>query len=127
LSRRGSHRELTAEDYERLLALDEGHKKHKAATVTDLSMLPTHVASEAELASGSQEDNTCCVCLSTIDVGDVVKRLPCLHAFHAGAFILGAFTHVGDSSASYSVRSDCIDGWLKVNATCPIDKTTVFE
>ena len=40
----------------------------------------------------------CRICLLEYDVGDQQRRLPCLHQFH----------------------SDCVDTWLKDNATCPV-------
>lgn len=47
----------------------------------------------------------CCICLCELDVGESVKSLPCGHKFHAG----------------------CIDKWLSMNGTCPIDKYEIFK
>jgi hypothetical protein len=51
----------------------------------------------------SQESKDCVVCMDEFKVGAEVRRLPCLHTFHA----------------------DCIDQWLKTNKTCPICKSEV--
>lgn len=45
------------------------------------------------------------MCLGKVEEGEVVKRLPlCLHLFH----------------------KECIDPWLRKNATCPICRRGVF-
>ena len=43
---------------------------------------------------------TCGICLCEIEVGQLVRRTPCLHVFHL----------------------DCISGWTAVRRVCPIDK-----
>ncbi|XP_072960016.1 E3 ubiquitin-protein ligase SDIR1-like [Typha angustifolia] len=52
----------------------------------------THKAVEDEL--------TCSVCLEQVNVGEVIRSLPCLHQFHA----------------------NCIDPWLRQQGTCPVCK-----
>ncbi|XP_042434307.1 E3 ubiquitin-protein ligase SDIR1-like isoform X1 [Zingiber officinale] len=52
----------------------------------------------------SQEDElTCSVCLEQVNVGEIVRSLPCLHQFHA----------------------NCIDPWLRQQGTCPVCKHKV--
>jgi len=51
----------------------------------------------------SDEKNDCCICLDELKVGDRMRRLPCLHTFH----------------------KQCVDKWLKTNATCPICKHSI--
>eukprot|EP00931_Biecheleriopsis_adriatica_P096897 TRINITY_DN7061_c0_g1_i1.p1 TRINITY_DN7061_c0_g1~~TRINITY_DN7061_c0_g1_i1.p1 ORF type:complete len:895 (+),score=162.14 TRINITY_DN7061_c0_g1_i1:158-2842(+) len=46
-----------------------------------------------------KSEEPCVVCRDHINVGDVCRRLPCLHLFH----------------------KECIDQWLSVKATCPLD------
>jgi len=51
-----------------------------------------------EVLRGRLED-TCAVCREPMLCGDAVRRLPCLHVFH----------------------KDCIDQWLLIRTTCPLD------
>ncbi|XP_075513431.1 E3 ubiquitin-protein ligase SDIR1-like [Primulina tabacum] len=48
----------------------------------------------------SDDDLTCSVCLEQVDVGELVRSLPCLHQFHV----------------------NCIDPWLRQQGTCPVCK-----
>ena len=41
----------------------------------------------------------CSICMNPIQIREKVKRLPCLHVFHA----------------------DCVDEWLSRKPTCPVD------
>ena len=45
----------------------------------------------------------CSICLASIKQGDLVRKLNCSHFFH----------------------KDCIDGWLKLKAVCPLDRQEV--
>jgi len=58
-----------------------------------LQSLPTRSATDADV------DNKCNICLSSFEEGEVLRTLPCEHAFH----------------------SSCIDQWLleSKNSTCP--------
>ncbi|XP_048129704.1 E3 ubiquitin-protein ligase At1g63170 [Rhodamnia argentea] len=51
------------------------------------------------------EDAVCCICLSRYADNDELKELPCHHVFHV----------------------DCIDKWLKINASCPLCKSEISE
>lgn len=80
---------MTAEDYDRLLALDETIGKANTASEADLTMLPSFKAppvssSSSKSSSGDTSDHSCCICMCDIETGDMVKRLPCMHVFHAG-------------------------------------------
>jgi hypothetical protein len=86
-------REVTPEDYEHLLRLDES--------------VPTKTVSKSRLVS-LREDRTseehvhesCGVCMENYEVGQTRKILPCEHAFH----------------------SNCIDMWLGQSSNkCPLD------
>ncbi|XP_050212152.1 E3 ubiquitin-protein ligase SDIR1 [Mercurialis annua] len=48
----------------------------------------------------SEDELTCSVCLEQVNVGEVIRTLPCLHQFHA----------------------NCIDPWLLQQGTCPVCK-----
>lgn len=63
--------------------------------------LEIHESTALEVYKGKQgEPEDCCICQMPIKLGDEVRRLPCLHVFHAGE----------------------IASWLKINAVCPICK-----
>ncbi|PWA78184.1 RING/U-box superfamily protein [Artemisia annua] len=53
----------------------------------------------------SGEDAVCCICLAKYANDDELRELPCSHFFH----------------------TDCVDKWLKINATCPLCKIEVGE
>jgi len=92
------NRDFNENDYEMLLRLDEAVQK-KGATKEKIETLPTHIISQ------KTEDTTCCICLSDMEEGCEVRKLPCMHYFH----------------------KECIDQWLKMSKTCPIDKKSIDE
>ena len=49
------------------------------------------------------KEEQCRICLNTIKVGDAIRRLPCMHAFHA----------------------EEIEQWLQINARCPTCKNSI--
>lgn len=53
----------------------------------------------------SGEDAVCCICLARYAENDEVRELPCSHFFHV----------------------ECVDKWLKINASCPLCKYEVGE
>ncbi|KAE8674093.1 acyl-protein thioesterase 2-like [Hibiscus syriacus] len=53
----------------------------------------------------SGEDATCCICLVDYVDEDELRELPCQHVFHV----------------------ECVDKWLKINATCPLCKSEIGE
>jgi len=53
----------------------------------------------------SGEDAVCCICLAKYAHNDELRELPCSHFFH----------------------KDCVDKWLKINASCPLCKAEVGE
>lgn len=53
----------------------------------------------------SAEDAVCCICLGKYGDGAELRELPCTHHFHV----------------------DCVDKWLKINASCPLCKHEVGE
>ncbi|ONI24393.1 hypothetical protein PRUPE_2G238100 [Prunus persica] len=48
----------------------------------------------------SEDELTCSVCLEQVNVGELIRSLPCMHQFHAS----------------------CIDPWLRQQGTCPVCK-----
>ncbi|KAG5523381.1 hypothetical protein RHGRI_035258 [Rhododendron griersonianum] len=53
----------------------------------------------------SGEDAVCCICLAKYAENDELRELPCSHFFHV----------------------ECVDKWLKINASCPLCKYEVGE
>ncbi|XP_002517522.2 E3 ubiquitin-protein ligase At1g63170 [Ricinus communis] len=53
----------------------------------------------------SGEDAICCICLNKYADNDELRELPCSHVFHV----------------------DCVDKWLKINASCPLCKSELGE
>jgi hypothetical protein len=85
-------RDLTPEDYELLLTLDD----FVSPQTVPLDVIKTLVTSRI-----SEESNEACsVCMEVYKVGQQVKMLPCCHVYH----------------------SQCIDHWLTaVSNRCPLD------
>ena len=54
-------------------------------------------ASDNRGSVGVEEAPTCVICLDDFESGQTIRRLPCNHSFH----------------------SECVDTWLRKNATCP--------
>ena len=94
-------RDITEEDYDLLLQLDNNGAQIGSEltedTVKSFPLERVRVNSRL-LAPGVQ----CRVCLSAYSVGHFVRRLPCDHKFH----------------------KECIDNWLlHQHARCPVDGT----
>ncbi|KAN0055331.1 hypothetical protein ACTA71_008442 [Dictyostelium dimigraforme] len=95
------NRELTPEDYELLLLLDETIKP-KTIDEDDIDKLPT-VKFDTELL---KQFSTCMICLSDFDLGESITKLPCSHIFHI----------------------NCISNWLSNASTkCPIDNIPIVN
>ncbi|CAK0860476.1 unnamed protein product [Prorocentrum cordatum] len=56
-----------------------------------------------QLEADYGEERPCAICHASMNQGDVVCRLPCRHVYHVG----------------------CIDRWLRVRATCPMDNLEI--
>lgn len=87
------HRDLSPEDYDLLLRLDE-QVAPKTVSKNLLSSFKTDNASEADCCQ------QCAVCLENYALGQLRKFLPCQHVFHAS----------------------CIEMWLENSSlNCPLD------
>ncbi|XP_019443406.1 PREDICTED: E3 ubiquitin-protein ligase At1g63170 [Lupinus angustifolius] len=82
-------------------------KENESSDVQDVS---TAIDEGGVLAAGTEkerlisgEDAVCCVCLAKYLDDDELRELPCFHVFHV----------------------ECIDKWLKINASCPLCKSEV--
>ncbi|KFK34802.1 hypothetical protein AALP_AA5G195200 [Arabis alpina] len=117
-------REFDDLDYETLRALDSDNVSTTSMSEEEINALPVHkykvfdpensLSKQASTSSstekmqdsvngskkGTEDELTCSVCLEQVNVGEIVRTLPCLHQFHAG----------------------CIDPWLRQQGTCPVCK-----
>ncbi|XP_076455339.1 uncharacterized protein LOC143289956 isoform X2 [Babylonia areolata] len=97
------------EDYEALWDLAEqlGEVRRRGISEEEISLLPTQkykfqgqetAESTADASAAQPGAVQCQICLVDFENGDCLRCIPCKHDFH----------------------KDCIDEWLKRNATCPI-------
>jgi hypothetical protein len=94
-------RDLTPEDYELLLALDESVKK-KTLTKTQCASFPSRTLDEE--GAKCLTANPCSICFGDYECGEKVRSLPCDHTFH----------------------NECIDQWLTTSSiSCPLCKTSL--
>ena len=92
-------REITPEDYDTLLKLDEGIPA-RTAVPEEVQLLAKEIVS---VDSALLKEN-CGICLCRFKSKEKVKRLKCSHVFH----------------------TVCIDRWLlNFNHTCPIDNSNI--
>mmetsp|Transcript_19251 Transcript_19251/g.19386 ORF Transcript_19251/g.19386 Transcript_19251/m.19386 type:complete len:360 (+) Transcript_19251:104-1183(+) len=91
----------------RILARMQDPVASKGATDDAIATLPVTVISADTFAAppdGSEQDATCPICLSEMSVGQEARLLACKHIFH----------------------KQCVDEWLRVNASCPTCRTGMF-
>ncbi|KAM6585845.1 hypothetical protein CsatB_012847 [Cannabis sativa] len=113
-----------------VLGIREDLSQTRGATVETINALPTYKfklkkhedGNEDELDSGvgeggilaagtekereiSGEDAVCCICLARYADNDELRELTCTHVFHI----------------------ECVDKWLKINASCPLCKAELTE
>ncbi|OVA17824.1 zinc finger protein [Macleaya cordata] len=117
-------REFDDLDYETLRALDSDNgSAANSLSEEEINALPVHkykvpgsqrqvlsliIVWQKKQDSGKEDGNTkspedeltCSVCLEQVNVGEIIRSLPCLHQFHA----------------------NCIDPWLRQQGTCPVCK-----
>lgn len=121
-------REFDDLDYETLRALDADNVPTASMTDEEINALPVHKykvsgsqsgrlpEQQASSSSSSkkkqdpsivqggaktpEDELTCSVCLEQVNVGEIIRSLPCLHQFHV----------------------NCIDPWLRQQGTCPVCK-----
>ena len=80
----------------------------KGATQDLIDGLDTRVFKKRENTNLSEEEEEeeeecCCICLTEYEENQVIRMLPCGHHYHR----------------------ECVDEWLKVNATCPTCRTSI--
>lgn len=76
----------------------EGEEEDRELIAGMLATVPEHRLEK-------REPEPCVICHETMQAGEEVRRLPCLHLFHRG----------------------CIDRWLGVKATCPLDNWKLVD
>lgn len=103
-------RRLTAMDLFRFHAVIAGIDQHpdaaglEPAAIAALPSFPYRKTTPGEEEEASGGGAECAVCLSAVEEGEMVRRLPaCKHVFHAG----------------------CVDMWLASHVTCPVCRATV--
>lgn len=85
----------------RILARIQDLRVAKGATDAAIDLLPL-----VTLQEGTEGiDGSCPICLNDMAVGEQVRVLICKHVFHR----------------------ECLDEWLRVNASCPTCRTSIFE
>ncbi|KAL2236079.1 E3 ubiquitin-protein ligase At1g63170 [Sesamum indicum] len=113
-----------------VLGIREDFPQNRGATQDSINSLPTYKFKVKKNKSGNDKDNSsgageggivaagtekeraisgedavCCICLSEYVNNDELRELPCSHFFH----------------------KECVDKWLRINATCPLCKAEVGE
>ncbi|KAJ8002970.1 hypothetical protein DPEC_G00164480 [Dallia pectoralis] len=92
------------DNYEALLAFEESQGSvvaKKTLSQREIDRLPTKVYDAAHSAGKIQ----CQICCSDYTNGELLRMLPCLHDYHV----------------------QCIDRWIKENASCPICRIDISE
>jgi hypothetical protein len=88
-------RDITPDDYELLLALDDNKNDAKKPLKKKKSTLKSE-----KLKVVDESNSSCSICLENFEVGATVKSLKCSHVFH----------------------SECLDKWIEVSNACPLCK-----
>jgi len=76
-------------------------------TRAHIGELPVSRYQRPQSASGPAATESCSICIVDFEEGEEIKVLPCAgrHKFH----------------------TECIDNWLKINPTCCLCRTPVFD
>merc|ERR1711933_603711 len=70
------------------------------ASNRDIASLPVHCLTAEEVASATDDQKSCTICMEDFKAGDEQKTLPCFHKLHA----------------------QCVDQWLQRSVCCPVCK-----
>ncbi|XP_013914203.1 PREDICTED: E3 ubiquitin-protein ligase Arkadia isoform X5 [Thamnophis sirtalis] len=77
--------------------------KYKKVTTDWFSQRKLHCKHDGEEATEEDTEEKCTICLSILEEGEDVRRLPCMHLFH----------------------QVCVDQWLITNKKCPICRVDI--
>ncbi|CAJ1346998.1 unnamed protein product [Effrenium voratum] len=87
----------TVHEWTTTLLRERGHRSTVAALESEREIADVLATLPCEQLQESHD--SCAICHQTLDVGEMVCRLPCEHVYHVG----------------------CIDAWLRIRTTCPLD------
>ena len=131
-------RELTAQDYNALLSLDEnggGGAPRRGVPRAALEQMPTHAFRAAgtaaagaggENSAGNAGGITCAVCLEDPEDGQTLRTLPCLHQVRVTPRGCLRCTPRALTWRAPQFHAACIDRWLESSDSCPVCKTRVL-
>ena len=88
-----------------LARLHDPRAQQQGATDDIIATLPLVIISRDHLRQNSGDENACAICLNEMVVGEEARILQCKHLFH----------------------KQCVDEWLRVNATCPTCRMSVLS
>ncbi|XVF86563.1 hypothetical protein PTKIN_Ptkin18bG0052200 [Pterospermum kingtungense] len=110
-----------------VLGIREEFSHTRGATMETINALPTYKFKSKKTRNANEQDNSgeggvlaagtanerlisgedavCCICLAKYADDDELRELPCIHVFHL----------------------ECVDKWLRINASCPLCKSEVGE
>lgn len=77
---------------------------HAAKGANEAAIDSLNLTSLSEEHLRSVDNNTCPICINEMVVGEQARYLPCRHLFH----------------------KTCVDEWLRVNASCPTCRASIF-
>ena len=102
-------RDFNGDDYEMLQQLDEirgNAEQMRGMSDVDINRLPLHIVTTDDITSNNESEYTSCcnICLGPYEVNDEVRIVACTHRFH----------------------KNCIDQWLRTNASCPVCKSSAI-
>ena len=88
-----------------LARLHDPRAQQQGATDDIIATLPLVIISRDHLRQNLGEENACAICLNEMVLGEEARILQCKHLFH----------------------KQCVDEWLRVNATCPTCRMSVLS
>lgn len=102
------NRDFNEADYDMLLELDAVNRRQRRSVIgaraEDLQNIPSFVF-DPKCEVDRANIGRCCICLSDIERGMLLRTLPCGHSF----------------------MLECVDRWLSTNASCPACRARVVE
>lgn len=94
----------------------------KGLTEAQLDELPLTLYSKSSDGAGRYSE--CCVCLSPLKTGDSVFISQCGHVYHSVS--TKGVRCIRSNKTHACCDQDCIFPWLRITATCPMDRNYVL-